>query len=89
MYGGGEPPAYNLSALVGVPLAVFSGTPDKLADPTDVDALLAALPAGSVVYRQREATFEHIDFTWGVQASEAIYPAVMLLLRQWAAGGGA
>lgn len=83
VYGSLEPPAYNLSALGGgPPLAIFYGARDKLADLADVQALLAALPAGSVAYHQEEATYEHLDFTWGTHAKDAIYPAVLLLLRQ-------
>ena len=83
MYGMVTPPSFNLSALTDVPLAIFSGVQDILADPVDVERLLEALPPGAVVYTQSELSFQHIDFTWGLSSAERIYPAVLRLLREY------
>lgn len=79
MYHSADPPQYNLSGI-DVPLAVFSGGLDKLADPADVDLLVVALPRGALAYLQHEPFFEHIDFTWGVTARYRIYPEILRLL---------
>jgi pimeloyl-ACP methyl ester carboxylesterase len=83
MYGTIVPPSFNLSALTDVPIAVFSGIADILADPIDIEALREALPPGALVYSQSELGFEHIDFTWGLSSAEKIYPNVVKLLNKY------
>lgn len=83
MYGTEDPPDFDLSTLTEIPIALFSGVQDKLADPVDVEALIEALPDGAVVYSQSEVSFEHIDFTWGLSSTEKIYPAVLRLLGEY------
>jgi len=83
MYGADEPPAYDISAIKGVPIAVFSGVQDVLADAVDVQTLLEALPPGTVVATQSQATFEHLDFTWGLSAARLVYPEVLELLGKY------
>ncbi len=34
---------------------------------------------------QFEPTYEHIDFTWGIDACVRIYPAVLQLLQRYLA----
>jgi pimeloyl-ACP methyl ester carboxylesterase len=77
------PPSFNLSALTEVPIAIFSGVQDILADPIDIEALVEALPSGALVYLQSEISFEHIDFTWGLSSAEKIYPQVVRLLDEY------
>ena len=83
MYGSEEPPAFDLSRLTNIPIAIFSGVQDKLADPVDVEELLETLPSGSVIYSQSEVSFEHIDFTWGLSSAVKIYPPVLRLLGEY------
>ena len=66
-----------------MPLAIFYGTQDQLADPPDVLSLLEALPQGSVAHAEALQGYEHLDFTWGTDARERLYPAVLRLLRDW------
>ena len=72
-----------MAAIHSVPLALFTGVQDKLADPVDVESLAEALPPGAVVHSQIELSYEHLDFTWGLSSAERIYPAVLRLLRQY------
>ena len=51
MYHALEPPSYDLAAI-DTPLAIFHGGQDRLAAPADVQTLLDALSAASVVYTQ-------------------------------------
>lgn len=78
-YGSDAPPAYNLSRIA-TPLALFTGGKDRLADPLDVEYLVEALPPGVVAWRQDEPEYEHLDFTWGVDAAQRMYPTVLRLL---------
>lgn len=80
-----EPPSYDLGSIQSPPLAIFYGGRDKLADAQDVGTLLRALPPEVVVFTQFEPTYEHIDFTWGIDACVRIYPAVLQLLQRYSA----
>ena len=82
-----EPPSYDLGAITAPPLALFSGERDALADVADVHSLLRALPPGVVVHKQVEPSYNHLDFTWGIDAAERVYPAVLRLLRRYHGGG--
>jgi lysosomal acid lipase/cholesteryl ester hydrolase len=54
-----------------------------MSDAEDVSALEDALPAATVVYRREEPSYQHLDFTWGINAHELIYPSVLRLLRRY------
>ena len=58
-YGSYEPPEVPLKDL-NIPVAVFSGSYDKLADPTDVASLVEAL--GSNVVFNQEYPLGHLSF---------------------------
>merc|ERR1740123_32789 len=66
------PPAYNLS-LVTMPLGLYSGSNDWLADPEDVSTLRADLPANVTKQDVYVQGFAHLDFTWGMRANEEVY----------------
>lgn len=63
-----------------------SGGKDKMAMPEDVAALVRELPDATVVLHHHEPEYEHLDYTWGLDAHKKIYPAVVRLLRDAAAG---
>lgn len=80
VYGSDDVPQYNLSRVT-LPLGLFSGGRDKMASTQDVEALIRALPAATVRFHHQEANYGHADFTWGLDAREKIYPAIIALLR--------
>jgi len=82
-YNQSTPPLYHL-ANVNSPTALFTGGDDLLADPTDVLQLISELPAQSVVKVHNEPDYEHLDFTWGMDAAVRIYPEVLELLQHYA-----
>jgi len=87
-YGSPTPPSYPLHKLGkkngAPPLALFSGTTDLLADPTDVSLLLQTLPAdGKPVFVSNIPSYDHLDFVWGVNAHQLIYPDVLRLLKKF------
>lgn len=84
-YGQKTPPLYDLSAMT-VPVALYSGTADSLADPTDVARLRQELPAGGIVADVVVAGFAHLDFTWGVDANRLVYAPAMEVIEQAKAG---
>ena len=57
-----------------------AGGRDKLADPADVRALAAALAPGVVIAAHEEPSYEHMDFCWGQNAHELVYPQVLVVL---------
>lgn len=57
------------------------GGEDYLADPTDTVQLMADLrTAGVLVWDNLQPEYEHLDFTWGIDAHQKIYPDVVALL---------
>ncbi|EFN56361.1 hypothetical protein CHLNCDRAFT_35098 [Chlorella variabilis] len=83
VYHSVEPPSYDLGSISSPPLAIFHGGRDRLADERDVQTLLQALPPDAVVYSQLEESYEHLDFTWGIDAKDKVYPAVLDLLHMY------
>jgi len=82
------PPQYDLGQIQ-MPVAIFSGGQDALADPQDVKRLTAELPAGAVVYSKFVPSYEHLDFTWGIDARRVIYGDVLTVLQSYGRGGAA
>ena len=62
-------------------IALYAGTNDLLADPKDVLSLVSQLPTETVagVYSFRD--YQHLDFTWGLDAHERVYPTAERFLR--------
>eukprot|EP01118_Nematostelium_gracile_P011680 TRINITY_DN417_c0_g1_i1.p1 TRINITY_DN417_c0_g1~~TRINITY_DN417_c0_g1_i1.p1 ORF type:complete len:114 (-),score=27.42 TRINITY_DN417_c0_g1_i1:16-357(-) len=83
-YNSINPPSYPLYNLTYPPIALFTGTNDDLADPIDVQDLIASLPSSNKpVFINNQVTYEHLDFTWGVNAHELIYPDVVQLAQKY------
>jgi len=61
-----------------LPLALFTGTNDYLADPLDVRELIAQLPI--TPYYHNEPTYAHVDFIWAPSAAKQIYPKILALM---------
>jgi len=80
-YNSTTPPAYKPGAIT-LPIALFSGGQDALADPTDVAALTPLLK--NVVYNHIEPSYAHLDFVWGVNAHTLIYPQVVEYIGKYA-----
>lgn len=65
-----------------------------MAMPQDVAALVAALPKQTLILHHVEPDYQHLDYTWGLDAHRRIYPTVIRVLREAAAnatgnsGGG-
>jgi hypothetical protein len=64
-----------------IPTALFFGDHDYLADATDVQRLLAELPADKIVHTKQSSTYAHLDYTWAVNANTEVYSDILALLK--------
>jgi hypothetical protein len=62
-----------------------AGGRDKMAMPQDVAALVAALPDRTLILHHVEPEYQHLDYTWGLDAHQRIYPTVIKVLKEAAA----
>ena len=73
-------PLYNISK-VDVPVALFSGSNDWLADPTDINTNLRPfLP--KIVFDRNIDAWNHLDFVWGINAYQTIYEDILKLMSE-------
>jgi len=79
-YNQPKPPQYDPS-LITIPVALFSGGKDPLADPVDVAHLTGLLK--NVTYNQVDPSYSHIDYVWGVDAHTKIYSQVVSVLKKY------
>lgn len=63
---------------MNVPIAVWNGGKDWLADPQDVDLLLPNLP--NLIYHKKIPFYNHLDFIWAMDAPQEIYNEIINLL---------
>lgn len=73
-YGNTTVPQYNASA-VRVPVALYWGGNDWLADPDDVKMLMQKLP--NKWYDKYIEAWEHLDFLWGLDAGPLVYDDIV------------
>eukprot|EP01112_Ceratiomyxa_fruticulosa_P018879 TRINITY_DN6104_c0_g1_i1.p1 TRINITY_DN6104_c0_g1~~TRINITY_DN6104_c0_g1_i1.p1 ORF type:complete len:415 (+),score=38.45 TRINITY_DN6104_c0_g1_i1:239-1483(+) len=76
------PPVYDLTKFPPqLPVALFSGSLGDLANPTDVNMLIAQLP--NVVYWEEIPLYAHLDFCWDYTANQNLYPKTIKFLKQY------
>lgn len=84
-YGQPTPPEYDLTKIPSsVPIALFTGGDDYLADPTDVERLISTLGPQRFETIVDIPFFDHMSFVWGIDAPDLIYGKVIALLKQHA-----
>ncbi|XP_049615985.1 gastric triacylglycerol lipase [Syngnathus scovelli] len=79
-YNQSTPPHYHVQDMK-VPTAIFSGGRDTLADPKDVALLLTQV--SNLVFQQHIPHWDHLDFIWGLDAPQLMFPAILKLLQQY------
>ena len=74
------PPQWTISNITDISISLYTGSKDVLANPTDVLRLISDLQQNdkSMITRvHNEPEYGHLDFTWGVDCKEKIYPLVV------------
>uniref|UniRef100_A0A2K5JGD8 Lipase n=2 Tax=Colobus angolensis palliatus TaxID=336983 RepID=A0A2K5JGD8_COLAP len=78
-YNQSQPPYYNVTAMT-VPIAVWSGGKDLLADPQDVGLLLPKLP--NLTYHKEIPFYNHLDFIWAMDAPQEVYNEIVSMISE-------
>ncbi|XP_066477508.1 putative lysosomal acid lipase/cholesteryl ester hydrolase [Tiliqua scincoides] len=80
VYNTTTPPFYKIEDML-VPAAVWYGGHDILVPITDIELLLPHIP--HLVFKKLIPSWNHLDFIWGLDAPEHLYPDVLSLLQQY------
>ncbi|PNJ72079.1 LIPF isoform 4 [Pongo abelii] len=78
-YNQSQPPYYNVTAM-NVPIAVWNGGKDLLADPQDVGLLLPKLP--NLIYHKEIPFYNHLDFIWAMDAPQEVYNDIVSMISE-------
>lgn len=81
-YGSIYPPDYNL-AKITAPIALHFSDNDWLAAVKDVDELASKLPNLIGKFRVSDARFNHLDFTWAIDAYDLVWSRVISLMDRY------
>ncbi|KAF4789645.1 Lipase member M [Turdus rufiventris] len=75
------PPVYKIEEIK-TPIAVWSGGQDTVADPKDMARLLPRIT--NLIYHENFPAWGHLDFLWGLDATEKMYLKIIELLKKYA-----
>merc|ERR1712062_44911 len=73
-YNSDTPPLYDPSQME-LPIVIYSGGKDWLADPMDVNKLTPQLK--NIVKHKFIPEYNHLDFLWGISARKDIYDEIV------------
>ncbi|NXX84720.1 LICH hydrolase, partial [Urocolius indicus] len=79
-YNQSTPPVYEIEKI-SMPIAVWSGGADKFADPKDMAKLLPRI--SNLVYHEHFPHWGHLDFIWGLDATERMYRKIIELMTKY------
>uniref|UniRef100_A0A8C3Y2E6 Lipase n=1 Tax=Catharus ustulatus TaxID=91951 RepID=A0A8C3Y2E6_CATUS len=79
-YNQTAPPVYKIEEIK-TPIAVWSGGQDTFADPTDMAKLLPRIT--NLIYHENFPAWGHLDFIWGLDATEKMYLKIIELMRKY------
>nr|XP_005503049.1 lipase member M [Columba livia] len=78
-YNQSTPPAYKIEKT-STPVALWSGGQDKLGDTKDMAKLLPRIT--NLIYHEHFPAWGHLDFVWGLEATEKMYRKIVELIRK-------
>ncbi|XP_022340253.2 gastric triacylglycerol lipase-like isoform X2 [Crassostrea virginica] len=78
-YNQTTPPQYDPKSIK-IPVAMYYGDSDFLADRTDVQFLLDNLP--NIVHQKEFPSWNHVDFIYGINAPNLLYKDILELLQK-------
>ncbi|XP_058789295.1 lysosomal acid lipase/cholesteryl ester hydrolase-like [Phymastichus coffea] len=76
------PPEYDFRKIQ-VPITLFWGQNDFLAQPKDVKRLYDQLPKKVAIYKINDPEFNHLDFLWGIDAPKLVYSRLIALMDEY------
>ncbi|NWX32542.1 LICH hydrolase, partial [Notiomystis cincta] len=79
-YNQTAPPVYKIEEIK-IPTAVWSSGQDTLADPKDMARLLPRIT--NLIYHEHFPAWGHLDFLWGLDATEKMYLKIIELLKKY------
>ncbi|NWW73164.1 LIPM Lipase, partial [Climacteris rufus] len=79
-YNQTAPPVYKIEEI-RIPTAVWTGGQDKFADPEDMARLLPRIT--NLIYHEHFPAWGHLDFIWGLDATEKMYMKIIELLKKY------
>ncbi|NXK58579.1 LICH hydrolase, partial [Sylvietta virens] len=79
-YNQTAPPVYKIEEIK-IPTAVWSGGDDTFADPQDMARLLPRIT--NLIYHEHFPAWGHLDFIWGLDATEKMYLKILELLKKY------
>ena len=65
---------------MNVPIAIWNGGKDLLADPQDVDLLLSKL--SNLIHHKEIPNYNHLDLIWAVDAPQEVYNEIVSLVAE-------
>lgn len=74
------PPQYNVTQM-DVPVALYSGGKDSLADPQDVKILAKQLK--NLVLHKCIEEWAHLEFIWGIDGPQVLFNQMMKLMKKF------
>ncbi|XP_051003085.1 gastric triacylglycerol lipase [Acomys russatus] len=78
-YNQKTPPEYDVSAM-NVPIALWNGGSDLLADPRDVGMLLPKFT--NLLYHKEVPPYNHLDFIWAMNAPQEVYNEMLSMMAE-------
>ncbi|NWV66023.1 LIPM Lipase, partial [Malurus elegans] len=79
-YNQTAPPEYKIEEIK-IPTAIWSGGQDTFADPKDTARLLPRIT--NLIYHEDFPAWGHLDFIWGLDATEKMYMKIIELIGKY------
>ncbi|KAK5978735.1 hypothetical protein GCK32_008193 [Trichostrongylus colubriformis] len=81
-YGQKIPPSYEFRNISTIPIYLFAGGNDILANNQDINGFLLPRIGSSVQLNVHLPDYNHLDFIWGINAVTDVYKPIANLIRE-------